>query len=279
MTPLHLERLQAVLSTLPQRVIACSGGIDSLLLATLAHRALPHATRVLHAVSPAVPQEATARVRSWAAQEGWSLEIVESGEFDDEDYLSNPSNRCYHCKRHLYDRLHILGQVGDTVLSGANMDDLGEYRPGLTAASEKGVRHPWVEANIGKATLRDIARHLKLPFAELPASPCLASRLYTGTRVTAARVRAVEAGEVLIRRRTGLGVVRCRLREDHVLIEVGADDRHAITPLLLAEVADAMRLLEPAIASVELDAHAYRPGRSFIIAKAPASATTSNTPP
>jgi uncharacterized protein len=272
MTPTDLQRLHAVLDTLPQRVIACSGGIDSLLLATLAHRALPWATRVLHAVSPAVPQEATARVRTWAEQEGWSLEIVESGEFDDEDYLSNPSNRCYHCKRHLYDRLHTLGQAGDTVLSGANLDDLGEYRPGLTAASEKGVRHPWVEANIGKAALRDIARELGLPFAELPASPCLASRLYTGTRVTAARVRAVEAGEMLIRQRTGIGVVRCRLREDQVLVEVGADDRARITPALLVEVADAMRSIEPAIASVELDAQAYRAGRSFIIAPAPAGA-------
>jgi uncharacterized protein len=278
MTPTDLQRLHTVLDTLPQRVIACSGGIDSLLLATLAHRALPEATRVLHAVSPAVPQEATARVRAWARQEGWSLEIVESGEFDDEDYLSNPSNRCYHCKRHLYDRLHTLGQAGDTVLSGANMDDLGEYRPGLTAASEKGVRHPWVEAHIGKAALRDIARQLGLPFAELPASPCLASRLYTGTRVTAARVRAVEAGETLIRQQTGIGVVRCRLREDQVLVEVGADDRARITPALLAEVADAMRLIEPAITSVELDAQAYRAGRSFIIAPAPAGAISAATP-
>jgi uncharacterized protein len=263
-----LQRLQAVLATLPQRVIACSGGIDSLLLATLAHRADPAATQVVHAVSPAVPMEATARVRAWAAQEGWTLEVVESGEFGDEDYLSNPANRCYHCKRHLYDRLHSLSRSGHTVLSGANLDDLGEYRPGLTAAAEKGVRHPWVEAGISKAALRQIARDLGLPFAELPASPCLASRLYTGTRVTASRVRAVEAGELLIRQRTGIDVVRCRLREDEILIEVGPADRAQITPALRADVLAAMRLVEPAIASVELDALAYRPGRSFVLSPA-----------
>jgi uncharacterized protein len=272
-----LQRLHAVLDTLPIRVIACSGGIDSLLLATLAHRALPQTTRVVHAISPAVPQEATARVHSWAKQEGWSLDIIESGEFQDEDYLSNPANRCYHCKRHLYDSLHMLSQTDGTVLSGANLDDLGEYRPGLTAASENGVRHPWVEADIGKAALRDIARHLNLPFAELPASPCLASRIYTGTRVTTSRVRAIEAGETLIRQQTGIGVVRCRLKEDRVLIEVGDSDRTKITPLLITKVAQTMQLIEPAIASVELDATAYRAGRSFILTPVPADTVTTVT--
>src|SRR5690606_35929111 len=134
---------------------------------------------------------------------------VTTGEFQSEDYLSNPSNRCYHCKSNLYSSLEQLaGTVsgGTTLLSGANLDDLGEYRPGLMAAAEKQVRHPFIEAGIDKAMIRAIARHLKLPFAELPASPCLASRLYTGTRVTPARLRAVEVSEMLVRENAGIAV-------------------------------------------------------------------------
>lgn len=265
---LRLYPLQTVLATIAPRVIACSGGIDSLLLATVAHRQRPDATLVAHAVSPAVPGEATARVESWAAREGWNLEIVTSGEFRSEAYLSNPVNRCYHCKSNLYDSLDQLAATtgaGATLLSGANLDDLGEYRPGLIAAAENGVRHPFVEAQIDKAMIRAIARHLRLPFAELPASPCLASRLYTGTRVTQQRLRAVEAGELLIRERTGIGVVRCRLRENDMVVEVGSDHRHHIVRELLDEVLAAARAGDPAIASVELDPEPYRAGRAFLV--------------
>src|SRR5207249_1462817 len=116
----------------------------------------------------------------------WQLQLVHSREFDDEQYLANPRNRCFHCKRHLYGELAALSArlpefEGWTLLSGANLDDLGEYRPGLEAAAERAVRHPFIETGIGKAQIRAIARVAGLSFSELPASPCLASRLYTGT--------------------------------------------------------------------------------------------------
>lgn len=265
-----LDTLRSVLLCVPSRVIACSGGIDSMLLATVAHRATPGSTWIAHAVSPAVPAEATARVKDWAQRESWQLEIVRSGEFDDENYLSNPVNRCYHCKSNLYGTLHQLSAgaaaaQGATVLSGANLDDLGEYRPGLIAASENGVRHPYIEAGLSKQDIRDLAHRWVLPFADLPSSPCLASRLYTGTRVTATRLRAVEKGEALIRRRTGLAVVRCRIRENDVLIEVADVDRHAISSDLLELVLREMKVFDTDIASITLDAMPYRPGRSFLL--------------
>jgi uncharacterized protein len=150
------------------------------------------------------------------------------------------------------------------LLSGANVDDLGEYRPGLDAASENGVRHPWIEAGLGKADIRAIARELELPFAALPASPCLASRLYTGTRVTAERLRAVERGEALIRARTGVEVVRCRIRERELTIEVLDADRHRIGQALADEVLALARETEPALAAARLDERSYRPGRAFV---------------
>lgn len=260
----RLQHLLQVLDDIAPRVIACSGGIDSMLLATVAHRQNPAATTVAHAVSPAVPAEATARVEAWAQGEGWRLELVASGEFENEDYLSNPVNRCYYCKSRLYSSLsRIARAVGENpaLMSGANTDDLGEYRPGLDAAREFAVRHPYLEADFDKAAIRAVAHHLSLPFATLPASPCLASRLYTGTRVTSERLRAVEESEATIRRETGIEVLRCRIREDRMYIEVGDRDREKITSALLERVASQCNLN---LSGVQLDPEPYRPGRAFV---------------
>jgi uncharacterized protein len=265
-----LDRLHAVLDSIGPLVIACSGGIDSLLLSVLAHRHMPGGVIVAHAISPAVQPSSTARVQQWAEKEGWQIDIVQGSEFADENYLSNPVNRCYFCKSSLYFGINLIREnctANGTIVSGANLDDLGEYRPGLDAATENAVRHPWIEANIGKADIRALARQLDLPFAELPSSPCLASRLYTGTRVTPARLRAVHACETLIREATDINIVRCRIREETMLIEVQDADREAISPDLLLRVRACAQAIEPEIRSVELDQAAYQPGRAFVGAK------------
>ena len=254
---------------MPKRIVACSGGIDSLLLAHVAHSADPAATTIAHTITPAVPGDGTARVVDHAERGDWDLHLVRSGEFDDEAYLANPTDRCYHCKSNLYDAVIALRDESHlaqhaAILSGANLDDLGEYRPGLAAAAEREVRHPYVEAGISKAEIRSMARHLGLAEADLPASPCLASRLYTGTRVTPSRLRAIEAGEALVRERSGVAVVRCRVRETAVLVEVADVDRDLIDDRLLAGLAATMRSIEPSITSVELDALCYEPGRAFV---------------
>jgi uncharacterized protein len=266
----RLGALREAIAVASPRVIACSGGIDSMLLATLAHRLAPATTSVAHAVSPAVPGEATERVRAWAQREGWQLSVLNSGEFQSEEYLSNPVNRCYYCKSKLYASLVQIADAqgaGATLMSGANTDDLGEYRPGLTAAREYQARHPYIEAGIDKATIRLIARHLQLPFAELPASPCLASRLYTGTRVTAERLRAVEESERFLRRQTGIAVLRCRIRGEQMSIEVAETDRARITEALLTKVSAIATRCGVNLASVRLDPEPYHPGRAFVIAQ------------
>ncbi len=270
MKPDPRQRIEAVLDAIGPLVIACSGGIDSMLLAVIAHRHAPARVTVAHAISPAVPEEGTARVHDWAAREGWNLQTVRSGEFEDESYLSNPVNRCYFCKSNLYSSLQAIGDsltARGTIVSGANLDDLGEYRPGLIAASEKGVRHPWIEAEIGKAEIRALARELALPFADLAASPCLASRLYTGTRVTPERLRAIHACEKLIRERTGIAIVRCRIRALSMIVEVNEADRAAVTPDLLQQAHALALTHEPGLREAVLDAAAYHPGRAFVGAK------------
>lgn len=261
--------LQHWLSGVPSRTIACSGGVDSMLLSTVAHRHDPAGTLIVHDVTPAVSPAATARVVAHADAEGWRLRLIRSPEFDDERYLSNPRNRCYLCKTHLYDTMaavaDVAGTAGSVLLSGANIDDLGEYRPGLRAAEEHGVRHPYVELGIDKADIRMLARQLGLGFADLAASPCLASRLYTGTRVTPALLRAVDVGEELLRAHTRIDVVRCRVERTVVRVEVQAQDRPLVDGELLKTVLATMRTIAPTLTSIVLDARDYRPGRAFTL--------------
>ncbi len=261
-----VARLRAVVDRRAPCWIACSGGIDSLLLATLAHRWAADQTVVVHAISPAVPEAATQRVRDWASREGWNLRVLDAGEYADPRYRANPVDRCYYCKSHLYETLAALrrarGRAEGTLLSGTNRDDLHEYRPGLRAAAEAGVVHPFVEAGIGKEEIRRIARALDLPFAELPASPCLASRFYTGTPVAADVLRAVDRAEHAIRTLTGIRVVRCRIRDDWMWIETEAADRAAIDQRVLAEAEKVVRAATAKIVRVVLDPDPYASGRA-----------------
>lgn len=213
-------RLTGILRNLQPVAIAVSGGVDSLTLATLARRVLPDgASAMFHAVSPAVPEEATVRVRALAQREDWSLTVFDAGEFGDENYRRNPVNRCFHCKRSLYEAIHRLTDA--TILSGANQDDLSEYRPGLEAARLFRVRHPYVEAGLAKAGVRALAARLGLGgIADLPAAPCLASRVESGIRIEAETLRLIHRVEQGIAARLNPKVVRCRIRHGAIVIEL-----------------------------------------------------------
>src|SRR5688572_28385809 len=204
-----MNALRANLGGMGPVAVAVSGGVDSLTLAAVAH-GLPGArAEMFHAVSPAVPPEATGRTRAIAETQGWKLSIIDAGEFSDPEYRRNPANRCYYCKSNLYTA--IARRTAATIVSGTNRDDLADFRPGLSAAAERGVRHPYVESGIGKATVRAIAAALGLPdVAELPASPCLSSRLEPGIPVDPESL-GLEAD-------TG----RCRIRGSGVWIELDA---------------------------------------------------------
>jgi uncharacterized protein len=213
-------RLDAVIGGFESLAIAVSGGVDSMTLAAFSHRRHPNAITMIHAVSPAVPVEGTHRVRQLADQEGWRLIVTGTGEFADPRYRDNPSNRCYFCKTNLYDRIRSL--TPHRIASGANLDDLGDYRPGLLAAAERDVVHPYIEARMDKAAVRAMARGLGLAdIAELPAQPCLASRVETGIAIDAGDLAFVERVERRLAGEAPRGAtLRCRITRAGVVIEV-----------------------------------------------------------
>ena len=148
--------LVAVLDRYPALAVAASGGVDSMVLAYVAHRFSRAEVLVMHAVSPAVPLVATQRVREHAQRHGWNLRLLDAGEMADPDYLANPVDRCFHCKKNLYGRMAAL--AGGTLASGTNLDDLADFRPGLEAAKNHGVVHPYVEAGLAKADIYALSR-------------------------------------------------------------------------------------------------------------------------
>jgi len=222
-----LQRLDRALASIGPVMVAVSGGIDSLTLMAAAHRRGPGLARAAHASSPAVPAAALERLQAIAAREQWALDIVDAGELQDPDYLRNPLDRCYFCKSNLYRALeHLARRTGMAVVSGANVDDLSDFRPGLEAARQKGVRHPFIEAAIGKADIRHLARTLGLgDLADLPASPCLSSRVETGIAIDALLLATIDRAETTVRDALGASVVRCRIRPHACTIELGDDMR------------------------------------------------------
>ena len=214
------DTLNAILRQAGPAAIAVSGGIDSLTLARLA--TLAHSQTVLyHAVSAAVPAQATQRVRELSDQFGWTLKVVDAGEMRDPDYLSNPVNRCFHCKNNLYGA--ILSATNLPVFSGANLDDLQDYRPGLQSAAEHGVRHPFIEAEIDKPLVRQLAKDHGLDgFCEIPASPCLSSRVLTGLRIDPDELMTIDRVEAALRRVLGDIPLRCRRVMAGFMVQVDA---------------------------------------------------------
>lgn len=213
------DALGRIIDELHDVAVAVSGGVDSLTLATMVHRTIPARSTMFHAVSPAVPDEATNRVRALAEQQRWVLNIIDAGEFADADYRANPVNRCFYCKTSLYGA--IAPRTKAQIVSGTNLDDLGEYRPGLDAAKSHSVRHPFVEAGIDKTGVRALARRLGLgDISELPAAPCLSSRIETGIVIDPSMLKPVHQTEKLVAASLQPKTVRCRVRANGVVVEL-----------------------------------------------------------
>lgn len=214
-----LGNLEKRLDEIAPLAIAVSGGIDSMLLAYIANRTLGIKTHMYHAQSPAVPKDAITRIKKYAKQEQWRLTLIDAKEFTDTNYISNPVNRCYFCKSNLY---HEIGKLTDsTMASGTNTDDLNDYRPGLIAAKENRVCHPYVDVGISKQNIREIANYFSLfDISDLPASPCLSSRVETGINIDPEKLSIIDEIECTVRKLVSAKNVRFRIMGSGASVEI-----------------------------------------------------------
>jgi uncharacterized protein len=207
------QQLQAIFKEMDRTLIAYSGGVDSALIAKVAQDVLGDRVLAITAMSPSLLSEELVEAEEQAASMGISHEIVETQEMENPNYTSNPINRCYFCKSELHDTLKPLAleRGYPYVVDGVNADDLRDYRPGIQAAKERGVRSPLAEVGFSKLEVRELSKQLGLSWWDKPAQPCLSSRFPYGEEITLEKLQRVGRAEIYLRK---LGYRNLRVRSE-----------------------------------------------------------------
>jgi len=239
-------------------LVAFSGGVDSTLLATLASEALGAKSRCILLDSPVVPRAAVDQARQIATELGLGLDIIAVPHLDYNEFCTNPTDRCYHCKK--ISAVVLKKRAAELkiacIADGMNISDTGEHRPGLRASTEEGIIHPFIEAGCTKQDIREIARECGLAVWQKPSAACLSSRIPYGDRITAEKLRRIEEAEAFLAAR-GLSQLRVRLHGNLARIEVHKEDMGKILEQHMAIVKKFRSL---GFTYVTLDLGGYRSG-------------------
>jgi pyridinium-3,5-biscarboxylic acid mononucleotide sulfurtransferase len=256
-----LVRLKNLLQETERAIIAYSGGVDSTLVAKVAHDVLGDRALAVTAVSPSLLPEELAAAKEQAVFIGIPHELVMTNEMANPNYTSNPVDRCYFCKSELHDTLKPLAidRGYSYVLDGVNADDLQDYRPGIQAARERGVRSLLAEVGMTKLEVREISRALGLSWWDKPAQPCLSSRFPYGETITVNKLQRVGRAEIYLHR-LGYQNLRVRSQEDTAKIELPSEQiAEFVQNTDLSELIRTFK--ELGFVYVTLDLEGYRSGK------------------
>lgn len=258
---LKTQNLQNIIASLESVIVAYSGGVDSSLIAHIAHKTLgKNNTLIVTANSPSMAPYELQDAKAIAETKQWNYKIIQTQEMQDPRYAANTPARCFFCKTELYTQLKQLAQQTGfkTIANGANADDLGDYRPGMKAATNFSVRSPFVEANINKQDIRTLAHKAGLPNWNKPAQPCLSSRIPYGTHVTTETLRMISNAEKHLRK---LGFPQCRVRHHDKTAKIEIP-KHQIPKYMsphIQPIAEA-GIIAAGYQYVELDPKGFRSG-------------------
>ena len=252
--------LRARIASEESVLVAFSGGVDSALVAYVAHQELGARSLAVTADSPAVPRSQLRDARQFAADVGLHHEVISTDELEDPRYRENAANRCFFCKTELYGKMAALARSRGfaTVLDGTNVDDAVDYRPGIAAGEQQGVRSFLRELGFRKQDVRDLSRHVGLSTWDKPAAACLSSRVAYGLEVTPETLARIEAGEIGLRK---LGFQQFRVRHHGKLVRVEIDPaelERALDPQMAARFVELFKGL--GYEFVSLDLEGYRSG-------------------
>ena len=262
------EKLVAWFARSDSAVIALSGGVDSAVVALAAKRALGENVIAITADYKTLAEEELATARKVAGEIGIRHVIIEYDELENPEFVKNDGTRCYHCRTELGQHLAAEAQKAGIKLmvDGTNVDDLSDYRPGIRALRENGVKSPMVELGMTKAEIRAIAKEHGLSVYDKPSNACLASRIPAGMEVTYEKLRRIESGELAVKSIFGVRQVRVRDHGDVARVEVGGDELAMMFDAGKLSLLDS-KLKEFGWKFVAIDAAGYRPGKLAVVDK------------